>query len=172
MTDLQTAMVFVGAIIIAFAATYLKIRKNFKLARSTEFSVMNKFTNLMRYGPIHDRIDVLQKLVDILDSTATRDYFKAIAEKDFKSYSSNMILILDQAETVNHIFPIEEEIKAFRKPVKSRGYYFPFKILCRQGITDNSRLAAYNRYSKVLRLLREATTTTVDGELDTNAKLN
>ncbi len=171
MTNLQIALVFIAAIVIAFVMTYLKIRKNFKLARSTEFSVMNKFTNLMQYGPIHDRIDVLQKLVDILDSTATRDYFKAIAEKDFKSYSSNMVLMLDQAEAINHIFPIEKEIATFHKLVKNKGYYFMFKILCRQGITDNSRLAAYNRYTKVLRLLREATTT-VDGELDTNAELN
>lgn len=155
MSDLQVALVFAAAIVIAFAVTYLNIRKNLKLAHSTEFSVMAKFTDLMLHGPIHVRIDVLQKLVDILDSTATRDYFKAISEKDFKSYSANMLLMLDQAETISHIFPIEEEIKTFRKLVKNKGYYFLFKVLCREGITDNNRVAAYNRYSKVLRLLRE-----------------
>ena len=172
MTDLQIVLVFATAIVIAFVMTYLKIRKNFKLARSAEFSVMSKFTNLMLYGPIHDRIDVLQKLVDILDSTATRDYFKAIAEKDFKSYSANMLLMLDQAESINHIFPIEKEITTFHKLVKNKGYYFMLKILCRQGITDNSRLAAYNHYSQVLRQMREAAITTVDGELDVITKLN
>lgn len=172
MTDLQIVLVFATAIVIAFVMTYLKIRKNFKLARSAEFSVMSKFNTLMLYGPIHDRIEVLQKLVDILDSTAARNYFKAIAEKDFKSYSSNMLSMLDQAESINHVFPIEKEIATFHKLVKNRGYYFLFKILCRQGINDNSCLAAYNRYTKVLRLLREATATTVDGGIDTYAKFN
>lgn len=167
MSDLQIALVFATAIVIAFVVTYLKIHKNFKLARSAEFSVMSKFTNLMQYGSIHDRIDVLQKLVDILGSTAARNYFKAIAENDFKSYSTNMILILDQAETINHIFPIEKEIKTFHKLVKNKGYYFMFKILCRQDITDNDRLAAYNHYSLMLRHMKEFVSNDVlEGEVD------